>query len=105
MSQRQDQYQQGSEILHAGHSQFICTEAEELIGIVLPHQPVGQPWAIEDIVRAAEYLLARSREERDDDEGLESDNEDSDSDSDDDDDDDESGTDSNDKEDKPEGKA
>ncbi len=78
----------------AKHAKYFMTgihksftrKLKNRLGIVHPYQPVDEPWAINDIVKAAEYLLARRREERVEEEDFETDNDEYDSDDEDEDD-------------------
>ncbi len=78
----------------AKHAKYFMTgihksfarKLKNRLGIVHPYQPVDEPWAINDIVKAAEYLLARRREERVEEEDFETDDDEYDSDDEDEDD-------------------
>ena len=46
--------------IHKGFEQKLRNRLE----IINPHKPVREPWAIDDIIKAAEYILERRKAER-----------------------------------------
>lgn len=90
----------------AGIHKSFAKKLKNRLGIIRPHQPAGEPWEIEDIVKAAEYLLERKRAEHAEEAISGSEIEDSDSESNDSDDDEDSeGSDSDDEDDLPKSKS